>query len=364
MLADRKARKKKKRQHGVRMHDKQRGCNIITLHNMLMDKTFKTSPYKTFTVFDPKEREISCLPYYPDRIHHHGIMNKLESMFVSHFTADTYSCIKGKGIHSLKTSVEKALRQKEDTTYCLKLDVRKFYPSINHDILKTQLLRKIKDADLLGQLFEIIDSAPGVPIGNYLSQYFANFYLSRFDHWLKEVVGVAHYWRYADDMVFVSGSIDYLRGLLKKISEYLAVNLKLEIKDNWQIFPVAARGIDFGGYRFFHGYTWMRKGIKKSLCRVVARRKKRQLKAGKLISANPAEHALRGWAKHANTINLLNKLNLSLNINDEHISTSWKESDKEDRVHRRENNLNKGAEPKDSNQRLPDCAQQFRRRTA
>ena len=126
----------------------------------------------------------------------------MEPIWVSLFTEDTYSCIKNRGIHKAAAKVKKALKEDpEHTTYCLKMDVVKFYPSIEHDVLKMILRKKIKDQDLLWLLDLIIDSADGVPIGNYLSQYFANIVLAYFDHWLKEVKGVKYYFWYADDMV-------------------------------------------------------------------------------------------------------------------------------------------------------------------
>ena len=201
-LADAKARKGKSAQYGVRLHDKNKEVNILMLHAMLKNKTYKTSAYKTFTITEPKERLVFCLPYFPDRITHHAIMNILEPVFTSMFTNDTYSCIKGKGIHAAAKSLQRYLKDVSGTQYCLKLDIKKFYPNIDHEILKQLLRRKIKDADLLWLLDEIIDSAEGLPIGNYLSQYFANFYLTHFDHWLKETIGVKYYLRYADDLVF------------------------------------------------------------------------------------------------------------------------------------------------------------------
>src|SRR6185436_15260850 len=101
-------------------------------------------------------------------------------------------------------ALREALKDVPSTKYCLKLDIKKFYPSVDHDILKQLLRRKFKDPDLLWLLDEIIDSADGLPIGNYLSQYFANFYLTYFDHWLKEEERIGPYFRYADDLVFLS----------------------------------------------------------------------------------------------------------------------------------------------------------------
>lgn len=300
MLADKKARKGKSMQYGVISHDKRRGCNILTLHNTLMDHRYQTSAYNKFTLYDPKEREVCGLPFYPDRIVHHAIMNYLEALFVSTFTADSYSCIKGKGIHDLKDKLQAALRDIPGTTYCLKLDIRKFYASIDRVILKQQLRRKIKDLELLELLDEIIDSAEGVPIGNYLSQYFANFYLTRFDHWIKEDLRIKYYFRYADDMVILSQSKEHLHHALAKIRLYLEDHLKLSIKPNYQVFPVSKRGIDLGGYRHYHTHVAMRKHIKQNLCRAVSARKGRATIA-----------ALRGWAIHCDSRHLLKKLNLT-----------------------------------------------------
>ena len=148
------------------------------------------------------------------------------------------------GIHAAAKAVELALKDVAGTQYCLKLDVKKFYPSVDHDVLKKFLRRKFKDADLLWLLDEIIDSAPGLPIGNYLSQYFANFYLAYFDHWIKETKRVKYYFRYADDMVILASNKSDLHKLLFEMRQYL-LGLKLDIKDNYQVFPVEERGIVF-----------------------------------------------------------------------------------------------------------------------
>lgn len=296
-LADEKARKGKKRQYGIRIHDKNRESNIFLLHESLLNKTYRTSAYTQFTVFEPKERIVYRLPYFPDRITHHAIMNALEPIFTSTFTADTYSCIKGRGIHGAANALTKALMDVPGTQYCLKLDIRKFYPSIDHDVLKSLLRRKFKDQDLLWLLDEIIDSAEGVPIGNYLSQYFANFYLSYFDHWLKEELRVKYYFRYADDMVILSDCKIKLHDLLKKIEAYLHKNLKLKVKSNYQVFPVSIRGIDFGGYRHYHTHRLLRKSIKKNFARMLRYRKN-----------NKSISGYRGWATHADTKHLLKKL--------------------------------------------------------
>lgn len=283
----------------MRIHDRNRDANIQALHEALVNKTFKTSRYHTFLIYEPKEREIYQLPYYPDRIVHHAIMNILEPIWMSVFTADTYSCIVGRGIHAIVRKLKVVLKDKDNTQYCLKLDIKKFYPSIDHDILKSIIRRKIKDNDLLTLLDSIIDSANGVPIGNYLSQYFANLYLAYFDHWIKETMKVKYYYRYADDIVILNSSKDELRRLFNDIQQYLNKNLKLKIKSNYQIFPVDVRGIDFVGYRFYHTHILLRKSIKKSFARAVKR-------AGKY--SKQVQSSYYGWAKHCNSKNLLKKL--------------------------------------------------------
>jgi len=296
-MADAKARKGKCFQYGVQLHNKNRKANIIRLREMLLNKTYTTSKYSVFRIYDPKERDVYRLPYYPDRIVHHAIMNLMEKIFVSTFTADTYSCIKGKGIHAAKRAVEKALRNVPNTQYCLQIDIKKFYPSVNHDILKQLLRRKIKDPDLLWLLDDIIDSADGLPIGNYLSQFFANFFLTYFDHWIKETIAVCSYFRYSDDIVILASNKPYLHRLLAAIREYLKTNLKLDVKDNYQVFPIDAQGIDFIGYKFYHGYTLLRKTIKQNFARAVA---------GSDNSLSIASYW--GWAKHCNSNHLIKKL--------------------------------------------------------
>jgi retron-type reverse transcriptase len=297
MLADSIARKGKLKQPGVVEHDKNREANIQALHEMLINKTYKTSEYTTFTIFEPKERLIFRLPYYPDRITHHAVMNILEQIFVSTFTVNTYSCIKGRGIHAAANAVKKALEDYQGTQYCLKLDVKKFYPNVDHDILKQLLRRKIKDKDLLWLLDGIIDSADGLPIGNYLSQYFANFYLTYFDHWMKEDRKVKYYFRYADDLVILSDNKPYLHQLLSDIRTYLDEKLKLIVKDNYQIFPVSSRGIDFVGYVFYHTHTRLRKSIKKNFARMIFKNRN---------SKSIASYY--GWAKHCDSKHLMKKL--------------------------------------------------------
>lgn len=314
ILAYNKALKGKSQQYGVKMFEKDVEKNLIELQKELISLTYKTSEYSIFTIYDPKEREIFRLPFR-DRIVHHAIMNILEPIWTSIFITHSYSCIKGRGIHGALKHLKRDLKNYENTAYCLKLDIRKFYPSIKHDILKSIIRKKIKDNKLIYILDGIIDSAPGVPIGNYLSQFFANLYLSYFDHWMKEEIKVKHYYRYADDIVILAGDKPHLHDLFIQMKQYLSENLKLEIKKNYQVFPVEKRGIDFVGYVFFHEHILMRKTIKKRLCRKVAKLNKRNLPTKEFkqyISPNI------GWAKHCNSRNLLKTI-----IKDEEVRRIW-----------------------------------------
>lgn len=300
-----KARTGKGHSWGVQFFEKDLENNLSQLQNELITGEYRTSEYRTFTIYDPKERLISSLPFR-DRVVHHAIMNIVEPIWTPIFISQTYSCIKGRGIHGAVKHLKRDLKKDiSGTEYCLKMDVRKFYPSIDHEILQQIIRRKIKDCQLLALLDGIIDSAPGVPIGNYLSQFFANLYLGYFDHWMKETNQVRYYYRYADDIVILAGNKLYLHILLADIREYLAKELNLQLKGNYQIFPVNSRGIDFVGYVFRHGRTDMRKSIKKNFCRLAARLNKKDIPV-KDYKQRLCSHL--GWAKHCDSKNLLKKI--------------------------------------------------------
>ncbi len=160
-LADKKASRGKSTQKGVIEHRKCQEENILKIHFMLRNKEFKTSPYIQFQIMEDKLRDISQLPYFPDRIVQHAVANIVEPIISSTFTADTYSAIKGKGIHKASFAIRKTLKEHPELKYCLKLDIRKFYPSIDPTILKQLIRRKIKDQNVLDLLSEIIDSGGG-----------------------------------------------------------------------------------------------------------------------------------------------------------------------------------------------------------
>jgi hypothetical protein len=258
------AQKGKRHYTEVKRVNRHQDAYLDHLQRMLVERRYRTSEYKVKRRNDTgKERIIYVLPYYPDRIVHHAVMQVLEPIWERTLIRDTYSAIKGRGIHDGVRRVKRMLRDEPGSRYCLKMDVKQFYPSIDNHILKRILRQKIKCRPTLELLDEIVDSAPGVPIGNYLSQYFGNLYLSPFDHWVKEVLGGRYYARYCDDLILFGASKAWLHQARKRVRDYLWQRLALELKTNWQIFPTAVRGVDFLGYRFFGYKTKVRKSIAK-----------------------------------------------------------------------------------------------------
>ena len=297
------ARKRKVRSKGVLIFEQgDITQKLLDLHTKLKEGTFTTSNYHIFDIVtrEGKQRQIYQLPFYPDRIVHHAILNVLEPIWTKTMSSSSYCCVKNKGIHGIVKKMKKILSKDPDTIFCLKLDVRKFYPSINHDIMKVIIRRKIKDIRLLNLLDNIIESAEGMPIGNYTSQFFANLYLTYYDHAIKHQ-GQKYYFRYADDIVMLSNRKDHLHKLLDFTKDYFS-KLKLDIKSNFQIFPVESRGIDFVGYVFRHDYTLMRKSIKKRFAKAIKKRPCNLTDLPKIHSG------YWGWAKHCNSRNLLNSL--------------------------------------------------------
>lgn len=320
-LADCKAREGKAHTYGVRLFDKDKEGKLYQLHLALKNKTFHTSKYDVFVIHEPKERVIYRLPYYPDRIVHHAIMNVLEPIWRSVFTNNTYSCIKGRGIEGCAKRVGEIISRFpiDKPLYCLKIDIKKFYPSINHDVMKAIVRKKIKDPDLLWLLDEIICSADGLPIGNYISQYMANLYLAYLMHYVNEELKVLAT-EYADDIVFFSDNKETLRDVLAKVRVKIEGELRLKIKDNWQIFPVAlnrydngGRALDYVGYQFFKGQKLMRKRIKQNFCREYKKQVSKGV-AGKKLKMRLS--AWIGWARHSNSRHLMRKMGIYEHIKD------------------------------------------------
>ena len=248
--------------------------NLTDLYFMLRDQTYLPGKYREKTIYENKERVIRIAPFDPDRIVHHCVINVLGQHWYHLFIGHTYACIKERGIHKCMEDVHEALvSDPKGTKYCLKIDIRKFYDSVDHDCLKRIIRYSISDEQMLWLLDKIIDSngeTKGLPIGNFTSQYLANLYLAYFDHWMIEQLvkmvmrkyGVRfYYFRYMDDIVILCADKEALHYVLNMMGLYLGSELRLEIKHNWQIFPVDVRGIDYVGFKQNHYGILLRKSI-------------------------------------------------------------------------------------------------------
>ena len=256
-FAHKNAKKNKREKHKkeeIEEYEKNAEELNFDLIDMLSEGRYTSSNYRFYTIVDKgKEREIASLPYYPDRLVHWSVLNIVEKVFFPVFISSTYASIKGRGVDRALRELNKDLRKHKEMKYCLKIDVRKFFPNIDKEILKNLFRKVIKDKAVMIILDEIVDGYPksGIPIGNYTSQWFGNFYLAYFDHWVKEDKRVKCYHRYMDDMIFLGETKEELWALLDEIKAYLSSILKLEVKSNYQVFPIADRGVDFVGYKSY-----------------------------------------------------------------------------------------------------------------
>lgn len=323
---------------------------LAGLQYMLKNHLFKTSEYEIFILNEgKKKRDVYKLPFFPDRIAQWAILQVIEPFLVANMTADTYSAIPGKGIQPIvndlrgyyktkrvdgkKKSVwvpSILLTDEENTRYCYKIDLHHYYQSINHEVLKQKFRKVFKDPELLWLLDEIADSIntateedlielslsgeievnpnTGIPIGNYMSQYSGNFYLSSFDHWVKEELHVKHYYRYMDDVVIFASSKEELHEIHRKVTAYTRDYLHLNIKGNYQIFPTKVRGVDFVGYRFFGEYTLLRKSTAINFKRKMrACRKKMENNISPTYSEWCSFNSYKGWLGNCDSYRLFKK---------------------------------------------------------
>ncbi len=271
------------------------------LHSMLVNNQYHTAEYKTKLIYEPKQRTIFILPFYPDRIVHHAIMQVLEPIWDNLLISDSYACRLGKGQHAGSKRCMQWVRQYR---YCLKCDVSKFYPSIDHGVLKSIIRKKLKDPILLKFLDEIIDSVPNgknVPIGNYLSQWFGNLYLNELDTYVKQEKRIKPYLRYCDDFILFSNDKRELHAIAAEIKDFLGGKLLLRLS-KCEVFPVT-QGVDFLGYRHFpQGYILVRKSTAKRVKRRMSS-VLNELKSGRVTveRATARVASTEGWLRHANT---------------------------------------------------------------
>jgi retron-type reverse transcriptase len=284
------------------------------LHEELRTRTYRPGPYRTFVLCEPKPRQISAAPYR-DRVVHHALTQVLEPIFERSFLPDSYACRKGKGTHA---AVDRCQHFARRFRYVFKADVRKFFPSLDHQVLQGLLARKIKDRDVLGLAGLIIDhSNPqeevplwfagddlftpherrrGLPIGNQTSQFFANVFLDPLDHFVKDRLGAGGYVRYCDDFLVFADDKAFLAGVRRQVAELLAgLRLRLHPTKN-VVFPSRA-GIPFLGYRVFPTHRLLAKA---NVWRFRRRLRRMQGQyARKEIAAAEVLQRVTSWIGHA-----------------------------------------------------------------
>lgn len=229
--------------------------NILDLHHDLVYHKYEHGGYKAFKVYDPKTRNIHKATV-SDRLLHHAIYRQLYSFFDRTFIFDSYSCRLEKGTHKAIVRFNqfflKVSRNNTNTCWVLKGDIRKFFASIDHEILINILKDYISDENIIWLLTKVIDSfqaenGKGLPLGNLTSQLFANVYLNEFDRFIKHRIKAKFYIRYADDFVILSDDRAWLENQVPVIKEFLWARLNLEVHPNKLFIKTMSSGVDFLG---------------------------------------------------------------------------------------------------------------------
>ena len=272
---------------------------IRQIQNMLITQTYPMSQnrYKTIVSKTGKERHLIIPKFYPDRIIHWALCLQLEQLFMKGMYKHSIGSIPGRGGLMGKKYIERIINKDKKAKYILKLDIKHFYPSVSHSKLKELFRTKIKDEKTLTLIYRIIDNGEeGLPIGYYTSQWFSNFYLEKLDHFIKEQLHIKYYVRYVDDMVLIDTNKRKLRKAKLAIDEFLLTgNYNLEIKENYQLWKIHTRPLDFLGYRFYKDKTLLRKSIFYGFNRRLRKIKKRGYCT---IARARALASLLGWFKH------------------------------------------------------------------
>jgi retron-type reverse transcriptase len=283
--------------------------NLVILQNELIWGTYRPEPYRQFMIYEPKPRLISA-PAFRDRVVHHALCQVIEPVFENRFVDECFACRVGRGTHKAMRHVAwcaRAAKRRWGTYYVLKCDISRFFPSIDHDILKTTIRRNIADPKVMNLMDVIIRSyesaeqdGKGIPIGALTSQLFANINLNPMDHWLKENEQVQYYARYMDDFVILHHDKQYLRELLGKIENYLHDNFKLSLNPKTGIFP-GKHGIDFCGYRIWPTHIKPRKStVKRAKRRFRKMARDYQTNPGVLERAKASIQSFLGYTMHCN----------------------------------------------------------------
>lgn len=241
--------------------------NILLLHNDLKNRAYKHGGYERFRINDPKPRTIHKASVR-DRLLHHAVHRILYPFFDKTFISDSFSCRNGKGTHKAINRFRKFgyIVSKNNTKTCwvLKCDIKKFFASVDQDILINILGQYIADKDIIGLLRKIISSfkSSGLPLGNLTSQLFANVYMNELDQFIKHKMKVKYYIRYADDFVILSEDENYLKEIIPVIRNFLQDNLNLELHPDKIFIKTLYSGVDFLGWVSFPGHRVIRNKTK------------------------------------------------------------------------------------------------------
>jgi RNA-directed DNA polymerase len=291
--------------------------NLLELQTELQEQSYQPGAYTNFYIYEPKRRLVSAAPFR-DRVVHHALCNVIEPIWEPRFIHHSYACRVGKGTHKALDQCQTWLRQYR---YAFHGDIVKYFPSIDHDILRSLLTRRIADRQTLWLVDRLIDSGTGIqsgetpvvyfpgddlftplrtrglPIGNLTSQFFANVTLHELDHYVKDKLRCRAYLRYMDDFVLFSDDKGQLQAWKEVIREYLARHLRLTLHPKKSlVFPVRV-GIDFCGFRIFPTHRLLRRS---SLRRFVRRLRKQQQAYRKgTLSLEAMTRSTRCWIAHA-----------------------------------------------------------------
>ncbi|MDO8620721.1 MAG: reverse transcriptase/maturase family protein [Candidatus Levybacteria bacterium] len=268
-------RKGKAKRFDVAEFERNLEDNLFELHLKLKNKSYKHGGYESFYVHDPKQRHIHKASVI-DRVVHHLLYTFLYKLFDRVFIYDSYSCRLNKGTHKgVKRLAELTRKVSKNYTrpcFALKLDIKKFFASVDHEVLLTLLKKKVKDKDIIWLLVQIINSfysdkgeGKGMPLGNLTSQVFANIYLNELDQFTKHKLKVKYYLRYADDFLFLSKNKELLCKYIDVLRQFLSNGLKLELHPNKIIFRKLEWGIDFLGYIVLPHYILPRTKTRKRI---------------------------------------------------------------------------------------------------
>lgn len=248
--------------------------NLMNLYRSIKNGTYKMGDYHEFIVYKPKVRVIKSLLYVDRIVHQWYVEEFIIPFMVPKFIKDSYACIKDRVTHKAVFSLQRYMRimkRKYGHYYILKCDIKKYFYSINKNILYSILERYISDYKLLNFTKKLIyddHGLKGIPIGNYTSQYFANIYLNEFDHYVKEVLSIRYYVRYMDDFIILVDSKEKAREIKSMVSKFLLGKLDLELNYKSKYFPNEL-GVDFCGYRIFETHLLVRKRSKKKISKLI-----------------------------------------------------------------------------------------------